>query len=326
MTTTDPQPSPQTSAARVSVVVPSFNHAQFVEDTLHSIIKQTLAPAELIVIDDGSTDNSTSIIERLLAECPFPSKLIARENRGLCATLNEGLDQSRGEYFAYLGSDDLWLPDFLKARTELLSSRPKALLAYGHSFFIDEENRIVDCTSHWANYADGDACQMLLQTIAPMSPTVLYRREVLLRHRWNEAARLEDYEMYLRLCPEGEFAFDERVLSAWRRHAANTSWNQVMLLEEQLRAQRANAATLGLSQDELQKLQTVTKFRRAEDFIRIGDKRHAFKLMRDNISGIRSASELARMLLRLSIPSGLMDWRNKRKARRTQERYGAIEN
>src|SRR6266436_5228600 len=117
--------------AAVSVVVPSYNHAPFIEATLRSIIKQTLRPAQLLVIDDGSSDNSPAVIERVLSDCPFSCELVARGNRGLCATLNEGFEQTSGDYFAYLGSDDLWLPDFLDARVRLLETRPNALLAYG---------------------------------------------------------------------------------------------------------------------------------------------------------------------------------------------------
>ncbi|MCV5533987.1 glycosyltransferase family 2 protein, partial [Escherichia coli] len=75
---------------------------------------------------DGSRDESVAVIERVLKDCPFDSELIARENRGLCRTLNEGFAASEGDYFAYIGSDDLWLPDFLKARVELLEKRRKA--------------------------------------------------------------------------------------------------------------------------------------------------------------------------------------------------------
>ena len=85
--------------AAVSVVVPSYNHAQFIEATLRSIMKQTLRPAQLLVIDDGSSDESPSIIARTLSDCPFPCELIARDNRGLCATLNEGFERTRGDYF-----------------------------------------------------------------------------------------------------------------------------------------------------------------------------------------------------------------------------------
>src|SRR5215218_4712655 len=159
---------------RVEVVVPSYNHAPYVEAALRSIFAQTCAPARLLVIDDGSRDGSPQIIESVLRDCPFPCELIARENRGLCATLNEGLSKTAGRYFAYLGSDDLWLPGFLAARVRALEARPSAVLAYGHAFLIDERGEAVDCTLDWARYRDGDARAMLLEeTYAPMSPTVL---------------------------------------------------------------------------------------------------------------------------------------------------------
>jgi alpha-1,3-rhamnosyltransferase len=308
----------------VSVVVPSYNHVRFVEATLRSIIKQTLWPAELIVIDDGSSDGSPRMIERVLNDCPFRCELLARDNRGLCATLNEGLRRSRGEFFAYLGSDDLWLPDFLSARVELMESRPNAALAYGHAYFIDEQSRIVDCTADWATYADGDARAMLLQTTAPMSPTVLYRRYVLERHRWDEESELEDYDLYLRLSVEGEFAFDPRILSAWRRHSSNVSWDQTLMLEEQLRAQREAALRFGFTDKQVENLQTTTKFRRAEDFLRVGQKSQALSLMVHNLRGANSPRTTARMLLRLLIPNAFMRGRARFRQRKAFERYGKL--
>ncbi|HNU09464.1 MAG TPA: glycosyltransferase family A protein, partial [Pyrinomonadaceae bacterium] len=122
----------------VTVVVPSYNHARFVERTLRSIFAQTLAPKNLIVIDDGSKDESVAVIEQTLRDCPFASELIVRENRGLCATLNEALSKTDSEYFAYISSDDLWFPGFLSSRSRMLNERPKAVLAYGYSFLIDD--------------------------------------------------------------------------------------------------------------------------------------------------------------------------------------------
>ncbi len=84
------------SSPKVFVLVPSYNHAPFVERCLRSIFRQTLPPAKLLVIDDGSGDDSVKIIERMLADCPFPAQLIARENLGLCRTLNEGFRLQRG--------------------------------------------------------------------------------------------------------------------------------------------------------------------------------------------------------------------------------------
>src|SRR5215211_8634377 len=110
--------------ARVAVVVPSYNHAPYVAAALRSVFAQTRAPARLLVIDDGSRDGSPQVIEDALKDCPFPCELIARGNRGLCATLNEGLAKTEGTYFAYLGSDDIWLPGLLEARVALLAQRP----------------------------------------------------------------------------------------------------------------------------------------------------------------------------------------------------------
>jgi alpha-1,3-rhamnosyltransferase len=310
--------------ATVAVVVPSYNHARFIEAALRSIIKQTLWPAQLVVIDDGSRDNSPAVIERVLNDCPFPCELIARENRGLPATLNEGFQRTRGDYFAYLGSDDLWLPGFLSARVALLATRPAAVLAYGHAYYIDEENAVVDTTADWAHYADGDVRKMLLQTTAPMSPTVVYRRDALAREGWKETSKLEDYDLYLRLSAAGEFAFDPRILSVWRRHGSNVSWDQGLMLREQLQAQREAALRFGFSEKELKQLQRTTRFLRAEDFLRVGDKATALGLLLQNVRGANSPRATARMLVRLLLPNALLRRRARARERKVYQRYGSL--
>jgi len=310
--------------AAVSVVVPSYNHAPFIEATLRSIIKQTLRPAQLLVMDAGSRADSPAVIERVLNECPFPCELTARENRGLSATLNEGFERTHGDYFAYLGSDDLWLPHFLNARMGLLAERPAAVLAYGHAYFIDEQNAIIDSTADWASYVNGDVREMLLQTTAPMSPTVLYRRDALEHERWNEESKLEDYDLYLRLSAAGEFAFDPQILSAWRRHGANVSWNQSLMLEEQLRAQRAAALKFGCTEEEVEKLQRTTRFTRAEDFLRVGQKSKALDLMVHNLRGANSTRATARMVLRLLLPNSILRRRARARQRNAHQRYGTL--
>ncbi len=311
--------------ACVSVVVPSYNHAPFIETTLRSVFKQTLPPAEFLVIDDGSADGSPGIIEKVLKDCPFPCELIARANQGLCATLNEGLSKTRGEYFAYLGSDDLWLPDFLAARVSRLEATPDALLAYGHCFLIDAQNLIIDCTRDWAGYTDGNVREMLLQqTFAPMSPTVLYRRANLEQEGWDEKAKLEDYDLYLRLSTAGDFAFDPRVLSAWRQHDYNTSKDFSWMIDARLAAQRRVADRLGLSAGELERFQRVSQFAGAEDLLRLGEKSKAFKLLRQSFAGAPSAASLLRTLARLCVPYSLIRWHKKRKQGRAADRYGPL--
>lgn len=322
---TTPHATETVGAHAVSVVVPSYNHAAFIERTLRSIFRQTLLPRELIVIDDGSRDDSTQIIERVLRDSPIATcEFVARENRGLCATLNEGFARCGGRYFAYLGSDDLWFPQFLEARVEVLAARPRAVVAYGNAYSIDAADRIIDNTSDWARYRDGNVRQMLLETLAPLSPTVVYRRDALGAQPWNEAAGLEDYELYLRLSASGEFAFDPRVLSAWRQHGANTSLNLRLMLGEKLAAQQRVAAQLGLSAAEIAEFQTLARFRSAQEFMRQGEKLEALKLASGNLRGARTRGEAFRFLAGLLVPHRLLDWRRGRTQQRARERYGPL--
>jgi len=313
-----------TTKSSIAVVVPSYNHAKFVGSCLRSIFRQSLAPSKLLVIDDGSTDDSPQVIESSLKDCPFACELIVRNNRGLPATLNQGLESTDGEYFAYLGSDDVWLEDFLAARLTLLQDRPSAVLGYGHAYFIDDQNRVVDCTADWAHYKDGDVKSMLLKTQAPMSPTVMYVRKHLALHRWNEAARLEDYELYLKLSLEGEFAFDPNVLSAWRQHGRNTSWNQDMMLDEHLTALRRVAPGFGLNDQDLDKLITAIRFSRAEDFLRVGEKKRALQLISENLSA-PERPRLLKMLRRFIVPYPAVSWWQRRKRNKATARYGRLD-
>ena len=308
--------------ASVFVAVPSYNHAPFIEECLRSIFGQTLHPAKLLVIDDGSRDGSPAIIERVLQECPFDAELIVRENRGLCRTLNQALDASSGEYFAYIGSDDFWLPEFLAARFEMMESRPDAVLGYGHAYLVDDAgerfDRTDDHTDDWADYPDGDARPMLLEGIAPISSSIFYRRSALDKVRWNEDARLEDYEMYLRLMNLGEFAFDPRVLSAWRHHGYNTSGDHKLMLDEVLAAQERNFDRLGVSRAELDKIQARTKFRYARIQLQHGNKRSALRLAGESWRGAASHLQLGKFAARMLVPMPVVEMRRsfKRKGKK----------
>jgi alpha-1,3-rhamnosyltransferase len=312
------------SAATVSVIVPSYNHALFIGRCLRAIINQSLRPLELIVIDDGSSDASLKVIERTLEACPFDSELIARPHKGLSATLNEGLELSRGQYFAYLASDDVWLPTFLEARVACLQSRRDAVLAYGHSFVINENDEIVECSRDWAKYSDGNVRQMILHHIVPFSPSVLYRCETVKYHCWNEDAGLEDYDMYLRLSAQGEFAFDPEPLCAWRRHRYNQSRNLEFMLEECLKAQRHAVSSLNIGSAELRKAHSELKWRYATDFIKAGQKRKALSLLCQNLGGAPSYGSVARNVAGLLLPKQTLRWRRNLVQRRALRCYGAL--
>lgn len=310
--------------SEISVLVPSYNHAPFIGRTLKSVFAQTLKPEKLIVIDDGSKDESIEIIERALIDSPVETEFIRRENRGLSATLNEGFEKTSEEFFAYLGSDDVWLPTFLEEQISLLKARPNAVLAFSHAFLIDENDSIIDCTNNWTNFADGNVLPFLLSGQVFSSPGVVYRREFLQKYEWNENSILEDYELYLKLSGDGDFARNEKVLSGWRQHGSNVSSDFPKMLGEWLAAQNRNFEKLNLSRGELDKIQTELKFDSVASFVRGGYKREAVKLFLENLSGAKSASQIAKMLVRLAIPQKIFQINRERKKQAAIKKYGKL--
>ncbi len=294
----------------VFVFVPSYNHAAFIEKCLRSIINQTLPPKKLLVIDDGSKDDSPRIIERVLRDCPFECELVARENRGLCATLNEGFGRSSGEYFAYLGSDDIWFSEFLAERVKLLNARPDAVLAYGNALFLNENDEIFDSSAEWWTFPT-DAREMLRLGIAPISSTVFYRRARIEKYEWNENSRLEDYEFYVKICDEGDFLFDPNVLSVWRHHGANVSGDMNLMLAEVLAAQNRNREKLGLSATNFDEIQRQVRFRYAGDFLHKGHKKDALKLAVKNWRGAESGKQILKFSARMLVPISVINLRRK---------------
>jgi len=309
---------------KINVLVPSFNHARYVEQTLRSIYSQTLKPAKLLVIDDGSSDDSPQIIERLLKQCPFDAEFIHRPNKGLTKTLNEGLSKlSDSEFFAYIGSDDIWFPKFLERRIDQLSKNPRASLAFGHSFVIDENNNITDSTADWVEFDESRILDHLLKGEIFASPSVVYRTDFLKKHKWNEDAALEDYELYLRLILESEFEFDPEILCAWRYHAYSTSRQFPKMMQEWINAQN-RVLTGRIPQSELNEIQTRLRFKCVADYVRLGYKREAFQLFIHNLHGMTSLSQFLGLALRLLIPQKLFQANRRRKMRKKIRKYGNL--
>jgi glycosyltransferase involved in cell wall biosynthesis len=127
-----------TRAPKVSVVMPSYNHAQFVGAAVESVLKQSFEDLELCITDDGSTDGTPDVIAAIgddrirFARSPV--------NRGVSATLNDAIRRSTGEYIAVLNSDDIFLSDKLRAQVELLDRRPELGVVFGYPSFIDERD------------------------------------------------------------------------------------------------------------------------------------------------------------------------------------------
>lgn len=290
---------------RISVVVPSFNHERFVGRALQSILTQSRPPDELLVIDDGSSDGSVGVIERTLADAPFPAELIVRANRGLSATLNEGLRRTSGTLFAYLSSDDLWHPERLAVAAERLAN-DEASMSFGDCTIIDQDDRQLSIWAAGYHIPSLSLDDLFRFRSIPLSSTVTYRRSAVERFGWNEQSRMEDYELYLLLASEGRLAYIPRSLGYWRMHTGNVSKELPLMLTEALATQRRVASRINLSTEALARYQTCVRFAYGGFFLQAHQWRRGARLSLANLRGAPAAGVLARRLGRLLLPPQLL--------------------
>src|SRR5688572_9571182 len=120
---------------RVSVITPAYNAARFLRDTIASVRSQTTSDWELIIVDDGSTDETVAIVERYALEDPR-IRLLRQANAGPSAARNHGMRAARGPFFAFLDSDDQWLPQFLEHQLAVFAEYPDTSLVTANAFYL----------------------------------------------------------------------------------------------------------------------------------------------------------------------------------------------
>src|SRR5882724_6618778 len=113
----------------LTVVVPNYNHAKYLDQSLPSILKQSFQPLEVLVLDDASTDNSVEVIRRIAAQNPLVRLVQNEKNLGVMPNLNKGLELARGDYVFIGSADDLVLPGLFEASLRLLAQHPRAGLS-----------------------------------------------------------------------------------------------------------------------------------------------------------------------------------------------------
>lgn len=205
---------------KISVVIPAYNAAHFLPRCLESVFAQTLQPAEVIVVDDGSTDGSAETARRLGAT------VVSRPNGGLSAARNTGIQQASGEWIALLDADDRWSPGKLRAQVECIE--PNTVLVYtGIRIFGDDGVR-KSCAA--ARPADVVRSLRYANPITPSS--VLAKRDALLKvGGFREDIRAcEDWDMWVRLSGLGSFAAVEDSLTDYYVYPSSMSTDPERML------------------------------------------------------------------------------------------------
>jgi glycosyltransferase involved in cell wall biosynthesis len=218
----------------IAVVIPAFNHARFLAEAITSVLSQTRPADEIVVVDDGSTDDPASVVAQ------FPSvKLIRQDNRGVPAARNLGLNSCKANDVVCLDADDRLLPNALEAGLARITARPDCGFVYGGHRQVSEDGRPMstDCIRP----IEGDSLLALARRdlIGPPA-TVFFRRDRLLKvGGFDETLRRnEDYDLYLQLAERYPVANHLEIVAEYRKHAHNKSSDHVEMLKVELLVSR----------------------------------------------------------------------------------------
>jgi hypothetical protein len=222
------------TGALVSVVIPCFNHGHFLGEAILSGLTQTYPHVELIVVDDGSDDDTCDVCQG------FPGVVYVRqENRGLSAARNTGIDRSHGSLLVFLDADDRLHPDALKAGVMGLDRHPECMfVAGGYRFIRCDGSLLAEYPPHGVR--DNHYVELLRTNFIGMSAVVLYRKELFSAIGGFDVTlgACEDYDLYLRAARNFSIQCYDDVIADYRRHESNMSGNPARMLATACRVLR----------------------------------------------------------------------------------------
>lgn len=217
----------------VSVVIPCYNHQDFVQDAIKSIIDQSYQNIELIIIDDGSKDESVAKIEQMVEACEqrfTRFEFRHRPNKGLSATLNEAMDWCEGKYFACLASDDIILHHKTEVQVEYLESHSDISAVFGGAKLIDEKDEAFELTLREPGIYSFE--KIIMNKYDFPAATQMLRLDVLKEvGGYNPSITLEDWYMWLKISQIGKIYYMDEVLGCYRRHDTNFSGNLEKMMQ-----------------------------------------------------------------------------------------------
>lgn len=183
----------------VTVIIPAYNAAQYIEETVKSVVNQTVTEWELIVVDDHSADETCEIVRQLAAGDRRIRLFCNEVNQGVAKTRNCALEQVRGQYVAFLDSDDIWYPDKLEKQLNLLKTECADFSYTSYRLVTAEENAWI---GDYLVPEETSLKDMLGQNRIGCS-TVLMRRELADRYRFSDEFYHEDYVLWLQMLRQG---------------------------------------------------------------------------------------------------------------------------
>jgi glycosyltransferase involved in cell wall biosynthesis len=215
---------------KVSVVITCYNHGMYLRDAIQSIQRQTYQPIEIVVVDDGSTDNT-----REIAQSFADVKYVYQPNEGLSAARNKGIAESCGQYIVFLDADDWLYEEAIAINLSHLKRNKSCVFACGAhdkvdtwgNILEDEPSRLIE-KNHYTELLQGN--------FIGMHATVMYHRIVFTEFKFDTTLMAcEDYDLYLKIARKYPVCSHEHKVAAYRMHDSNMSKDYVLMLDHVLK-------------------------------------------------------------------------------------------
>lgn len=222
----------------VTVIIASYNHAPYIEQSILSVLNQTYSNIELLVVDDGSSDDSVERIRCLQALHGFDFRV--QQNQGLTNTLNGAIARAKGSLIAPFGSDDIMLPERIATQVAYMDGKPEVGICAGNIELIDSDGNLFPENRQRRDvpFRRLDFDDMFLERKPyPPAPTLMIRREALEKvGGFDPNIRLEDLLIELKITHAGYFIDGLNVVMArYRKHATNSYKNHRFMIDNILR-------------------------------------------------------------------------------------------
>jgi len=232
------------SDPEASVVIPTYNSGGFITKTLNCLEKQTFNSFEVVIINDGSTDNTQEVISEYISEHPdLRLRLINQKNKGIAGARNRGILEAKGRYIAFLDHDDIWYPEKLKTCCAILTEYPQIDLVCHNELMRDESGRVLAELKYGPCAPDMFRKLLFKGNCLSTSATVVRKKALLetgLFLERQDFSTIEDYDLWLRLAKKYKFYFIKEILGEYIINQQSASSDFERHYTNQIRMLRVN--------------------------------------------------------------------------------------
>ncbi|MEX2396948.1 MAG: glycosyltransferase, partial [Balneolales bacterium] len=219
----------------VTIVIPTYNHGQFIGEAIESIFAQDYKNYEIVIIDDGSLDNTEEVVSNYEG-----IKYLKQKNQGLSASRNIGLQNSKGEYITFLDADDVLQPNAITTNVQHFTKNKNCAFVSGNHKRIAVDGR--EIAPPQISYISSNHYEAFLKgNYIGMHGTVMYNKKILLEEGGfnTNLAVCEDYDLYLRLSRKHKIFSHQQIIASYRQHDNNMSSNVSLMLKHALAVLKA---------------------------------------------------------------------------------------